>query len=207
MAGALFLFAHHGYIEAMDGQEHETSDEALMLRYRDGNAAAFEALYARHKGPLYRFMLRGSESKAVAEELFQDVWIRVIDARHRYETRAKFTTWLYRIAHNRLVDHYRRQGKWQPYADDGENETAIDCAVGDAQLEPENRTELNRLIQRLLDCLAQLPPPQRQVFLLKEEAGLALEAIAESIGSNKEAVKSRMRYAIRKLRHCMGGAA
>jgi len=176
-----------------------------MLQYRDGDAAAFEQLYARHKGGLYRFMLRGCESKAVAEELFQDVWMRVIDARKRYETHAKFTTWLYRIAHNRLVDHYRRQGKWKPHEADGDDAEAIDCAMGDAGLQPENRTELNRLMQRLLDCLAQLPPPQRQVFLLREEAGLALEAIAESIGSNKEAVKSRMRYAIRKLRQCMGG--
>jgi len=190
----------------MGGFDSEQGDEALMLRYRAGDAAAFEALYARHKGSLYRFMLRGSESKAVAEELFQDVWMRVIDARNRYEASAKFTTWLYRIAHNRLTDHYRRQSKWQPYEGEIAEEEAGDCAIGEA-LQPENRAELNRLMQRLLECLAQLPPPQRQVFLLKEEAGLALEAIAESIGSNREAVKSRLRYAIRKLRQCMGGAA
>ena len=85
----------------------ETSDEALMLEYRDGNADAFEALYARHKGGLFRYCLRHCRERGAAEETFQDVWIRVIGARQRYEPRAKFTTWLYRIAHNRVIDHYR----------------------------------------------------------------------------------------------------
>src|SRR5919206_4230632 len=88
----------------------EAADEELMLAYRDGNAAAFETLYARHRARLYRFVLRSVKSRALGEELFQEIWIRVIEARSRYAPQARFTTWLYTIAHNHLVDHWRKRG-------------------------------------------------------------------------------------------------
>src|SRR5258706_8285412 len=83
------------------------SDEELMLAYAGGDAGAFEALYAKHKGALFRFVLRSMKARGEAEEVFQDVWMRVIEARTRYTPTAKFTTWLYTIAHHRLVDHWR----------------------------------------------------------------------------------------------------
>jgi len=180
----------------------DPTDESLMLSYKDGDSRAFEQLYLRHKGGLYRYILRSCESKATTEELFQDVWMRVINARNNYQTTALFTTWLYRIASNRLTDHYRKHGKWDQYIDqhDENDET---CAIATAYEQPEHQTDINQQIQRLLTCLEQLPALQRQVFLLKEEAGLKLEEIAKTIESSKEAVKSRMRYAISRLRHCM----
>jgi RNA polymerase sigma-70 factor (ECF subfamily) len=183
------------------GFVNEPGDEELMLRYKDGNADAFVILYNRHKAPLYRYMLRSCESKAVAEELYQDVWAGVIKARSRYTATAKFTTWLYNIASNRLIDYYRKQGKWDEHLveDDGEA-----CAVAAPFEQPEAQADINQQMQRLFYCLEQLPPPQRQVFLLKEEAGLTLQVIAVSIGINLEAAKSRMRYALGKLRLCMG---
>src|SRR3954466_8071984 len=88
----------------------EAPDEELMLAYRDGNPGAFETLYARHRGRLYRFVLRSVKSRAVGEELFQEIWLRVIEARGHYTPQARFTTWLYTIAHNHLVDHWRKRG-------------------------------------------------------------------------------------------------
>src|SRR5437016_3822523 len=88
----------------------EAPDEQLMLAYRDGDAAAFETLYARHRARLYRFVLRSVKSRAIGEELFQEIWMRVIEARLRYKPQARFTTWLYTIAHNHLVDHWRKRG-------------------------------------------------------------------------------------------------
>ena len=81
-----------------------------MLAYADGDSGAFEALYGRHKGGLFRFVLRSVKARGEAEELFQDIWMRVIEARMRYQPKAKFTTWLYTIAHHRLVDHWRARG-------------------------------------------------------------------------------------------------
>ena len=90
--------------------DNAAPDEELMTRYRDGDARAFEVLYTRHKGPLYRYLLRQCGAAALAEELFQDVWMNLIRTRERYEARAKFTTWLYTLAHHRVIDHHRRQG-------------------------------------------------------------------------------------------------
>jgi RNA polymerase sigma-70 factor, ECF subfamily len=187
--------------------EPSDTDEALMLRYRDGDARAFELLYARHKGPLYRYCVRLVRPAAVAEELFQDVWTNVIRARERYEVRAKFTTWLYRLAHNRMIDHYRRISTGVPLSDDEAAQDALDGTPAEAFREPDNEFEQRRLGQRLVEALATLPEPQREAFLLREEGGMSLEEIAETTGVSTEAAKSRLRYALVKLRTALAAHA
>lgn len=80
-----------------------------MLAYAGGDVRAFEQLYGRHRGPLYRFLMRQLRNAALADELFQDVWQRVIAARASWQPDAAFSTWLFRIAHNQLNDHWRAQ--------------------------------------------------------------------------------------------------
>lgn len=185
--------------------DESASDEQLMLRYRNGEAHAFEQLYARHKGPVYRYLLRQCGVAALAEELFQDVWLNLIRARERYEVRARFTTWLYRIAHNRLVDHYRRQAAGVPISyDDDPDEPLIEQVADSEMREPDNEFERRRQAQQLLRLLAGLPEAQREAFLLREEGGLSLEEMAAVMEVNVETAKSRLRYALAKLRHGMG---
>lgn len=179
-------------------------DEELMLRYRDGDARAFETLYSRHKGPLYRYFLRLARPAAVAEELFQDVWTNLIRARERYEVRAKFSTWLYRLAHNRLVDHYRRGAAAVPLVDDDPDDPLVEQVADDEMHEPDSEFERRRLAQRLVELLGTLPEVQREAFLLREESGLSLEEIAAVTGVNAETAKSRLRYALAKLRRDLG---
>jgi RNA polymerase sigma-70 factor, ECF subfamily len=179
-------------------------DEALMLRYRDGDVAAFAVLYERHKDSLYRYFLRQTRPTAVAEELFQDVWMNVIRARASYEVRAKFSTWLYRLAHNRLVDHYRRTSTGVPLVHDDDPDDPILEQVADAALhEPDNELERRRLARRLLQALEALPDAQREIFLLREESGMSLEEIAAVLDIKLEAAKSRLRYALAKLRRAL----
>lgn len=183
----------------------DDADETLMLRYRDGDTGAFERLYARHKGSLYRYLLRQCGQPAVAEELFQDVWLKLIAARAGYTVQAKFITWLYRLAHNRLVDYYRASARRVPAS------CADDCpewleAPAPAEEQPENREDRRRQAERLLELLAELPEAQREAVLLKEEAGLSLEEIAQATGTGRETVKSRLRYALARLRRGLGGA-
>lgn len=170
-----------------------------MLQYRDGDATAFDLLYARHKGALFRYCLRHCRERSTAEETFQDVWMRVIGARQRYEPRAKFATWLYRIAHNRVIDRYRSDnpGKFQSL-DDNEDIGVLPAA--DRNDEPDRRLASDQQAARLRTLLAGLPAEQRDVFLLHEEAGLGLDAIAEVSGVGRETAKSRLRYALSKLR-------
>ncbi|HZQ72899.1 MAG TPA: sigma-70 family RNA polymerase sigma factor [Burkholderiales bacterium] len=172
----------------------EAADEALMAAYSGGDAAAFDVLYARHRGALFRFVLRAVKSRALAEELYQDVWIRVIEARHGYAPTARFATWLYTIAHHRLVDHWRRHELVLA----GE-EQAAELAAGPAS-DPARRAEAREALERFARALEALPHAQREAFLLHQEAGLTALEIAAVTGSETEAVKSRLRYAVAKLK-------
>ena len=170
----------------------EASDEQLMIAYRDGDPGAFETLYARHKGRLFRFVLRALKERAEAEELFQQVWMRMIEARGRYAPQARFTTWLYTIAHHRLVDHWRKKGLAL--------ESLDDAAVADPRPDPARQAEGRESLARFVAALEALPPAQREAFVLREEAGLTLAEIAAATASSEEAAKSRLRYAVAKLK-------
>lgn len=177
-------------------------DEQLMLAYRDGDAGAFEELYRRHKGGLYRFVLRSVRERALAEELYQEIWMRVIEARGRYEVQAKFGTWLYSIAHNRLVDHWRRKGL-KLVALDGGDDGVFEPAGAPAD-EPERIAEAKQGLARFARALEALPPAQREAFLLHHEAGMGVPEIARATGANEEAAKSRLRYAVARLKEALG---
>ena len=163
-----------------------------MLAYGRGDAKAFQTLYTRHRGALYRFVLRAVRQRASAEELFQEVWIRVIESRSRYAPQARFTTWLYTIAHNLLVDHWRRKGLTLVQLDAEPGVAASD--------NPARQAEVRQSLARLLHALEALPAAQREAFLLHEEAGLTVAEIAAATGTGEEAAKSRLRYATAKLK-------
>jgi RNA polymerase sigma factor (sigma-70 family) len=177
-------------------------DEQWMLAYGAGDAGAFERLYARHKGPVYRYILRSVKGAGEADELFQDVWMRVIESRARYTPQAKFTTWLYTIAHHRLVDHWRAKGLTLVSLDDEEG-GAAEPAAGEA-FEPGRIAAGRQALARLAAGIEALPLVQREAFLLFHESGLSIADIAAATGSNEEAAKSRLRYAMNKLREAIG---
>src|SRR5258706_15935580 len=154
----------------------EGADEQLMLTYREGGAAAFEELYRRHKGALYRFVLRSVRERSLAEELFQEIWMRVIEARSRYEPQAKFTTWLYTIAHNRIVDHWRKKGL-QLVSLETESEFS-----GNPGFEPQGILEAKQGLARFAQALEALPPAQREAFLMHHEAEMSVAEIARATG-------------------------
>jgi RNA polymerase sigma-70 factor, ECF subfamily len=182
------------------------SDEDLMLAYAAGDASAFDSLYARHKGGVYRYLLRQCRQAGVADELFQDVWMNLIRARASYAPTAKFTTWLYRLAHNRLIDHYRASGHLTLVSADDEAHEELVASIPAARSdEPQRRAENRELGERLRTALAALPPAQRDAFLLQQEGGLSLAEIAELTGAGAETVKSRLRYAVDKLRAELSG--
>ena len=182
----------------------EPTDEASMLAYAGGDAAAFDRLYHRHKGGVYRYLLRQCKAPAIADELFQDIWMNVIRVRASYQPTARFTTWLYTLAHNRLVDHWRANGHVTLVSADDEGDEAtrdaVDALTAARGDEPAVRTEARALGARLTAALAGLPAAQRDAFLLQQEGGLSLADIATLTGVGSETVKSRLRYAVAKLR-------
>jgi len=169
-------------------------DSALMLRYADGDVAAFEVLYRRHNDALYRYLFRLCRHRDSAEDVFQEVWGKIIQSRDRYRPTAKFTTFLYRVAHNCFIDHIRRNKRHT-------NSVDIDPdSHRDPGEQPEMLVEKGLARQRLNSALRDLPDEQRDVFLLREEADLSLDQIAAITGTNRETAKSRLRYAVNKLR-------
>jgi RNA polymerase sigma-70 factor (ECF subfamily) len=181
----------------------EVDDGTLMLRYRKGDLRAFEMLYARHKGPLYRYLQRLCRSPDTANDLFQEVWSKVIASRERYEVRAQFNTFLFRIAHNCAMDHFRRVASSQAKATHD-----IEAVAEELPASPLERPEIQASDAQVRDdfarALAALPTEQRDAFVLYEESGLSLEEIGKLSGVSMETAKSRLRYAVAKLRVALG---
>ena len=173
----------------------ERSDEQLMKSYAGGNMEAFELLYQRYRAPLYRYLLRLAGDPATANDLYQGTWEKVIKARTRYKPKAPFRAWLYRIAHNHAMDLFRRS---KPISDEVPEELASPAAEPDEQLAGESRQ------QDLQMAIQELPPEQRDTVMLKLESGLDLKTIAEITDVNPETAKSRLRYAVKRLKQSLG---
>ena len=182
----------------------EVEDGELMLRYASGDLRAFEALYGRHRSALYRYLAGHTRDPEVANDIFQEVWSRVISSRSRYVPRAKFSTFLYRIAHNCFIDHCRRASARHDRAnvsnEDFDLEKALPAPLADL---PDARAEHAQTLTRYRSALAALPADQRDTFLLYEESGLTLEEIGSITGVSMETAKSRLRYALSKLRNAL----
>lgn len=179
----------------------ETADNDLMLAYIAGDAVAFEQLYARYKKPLYQFMMNSCTNEALAKELYQDVWMRVVKARESYQLSSPFHAWLFKIARNLLVDHYRQISRAPTTnAAEWDDQLSPVSAIGAAALTPDELACLTQRTDVLYTALKKLPPNQREVVLLRHIAGLSIKEVAELIDEGAETVKSRMRYAIGKLR-------
>ncbi|MCX2543218.1 RNA polymerase sigma factor [Pseudomonas sp. COW5] len=187
------MFANADSLEA-------SSDESLLARYREGDGKAFEILYARHRQSLYRFLLGLSGKPELAEEVYQETWLSLIRSASQPQGRATFRTWLFQIARNRLIDHWRKNGAHQSLHDSYDEQTH---AVSDDASDPEQLLSLSRDSLRLDSALQTLPADQREVFLLRAHGDLDLAQIASLTETPLETVKSRLRYAQQKLRRLL----
>lgn len=171
------------------------TDEALMQAYAKGDIAAFERLYARYRGPLYRYILRHVGDAATANDLYQGSWEKIIRARASYTASAPLRAWIYRIAHNHVADHFRRSRPMQELSPETQrsNNPGPEQALADQQE-----------AAGLAAAVRALPAEQRDALLLKIEAGLNLAAIARVTGVNEETAKSRLRYAVARLKRSLG---
>jgi RNA polymerase sigma-70 factor (ECF subfamily) len=189
----------------------DSSDEQLLAAYRGGDVRAFERLLARHEKPIWSFLRRFVRDAEAAEDLLQEVFLRVVrDAQESgpaWKGEAKFSTWLYTIARNLCIDRARRtavRGSGSPSIDgasDGEGETTTlherIAAPGPSTDALVARRQAARRIDR---AVAELPDDQREVFLMREVMELPFAEIASVVGVSEPTVKSRMRYALEKLR-------
>jgi RNA polymerase sigma-70 factor (ECF subfamily) len=186
----------------------DDTDEDLMLRYRDGDVRAFEVLLTRHRKPVYNFILRFVLDPAQAEDLLQETFLRVIKGSESYERQAKFTTWLYTIARNLCVDasrrgkHRRAQSLDAPLDDEEGSATLLD-RVSDPKGQVDRAVIGKQLGERIQVAIDSLVEEQREVFVLREVLDLPFKEIASIVGCPENTVKSRMRYALEKLREAL----
>ena len=175
----------------------EVTDEELMQSYGAGDAGAFERVYKRHKGPLYRYLLRQIGHIESVEEVYQDVWMQLIRHRNNYRPNAKFKTYLFHIAHNKLIDFYRSKNRGIPVS---YTNPVLEQQHDDPKQGPMHSAARKQMVDQLLSVLNNIPEAQREAWLLKEEGGLTASEIADATGVSVEAAKSRLRYAVGKLR-------
>jgi RNA polymerase sigma-70 factor (ECF subfamily) len=193
------------------------TDEALMLAYGKGQASAFDSLYQKHKQLVFRFFFKQGLSLAIAEELCHDTWLKLINAREKYQPQALFRTYLFTIARNTLLDHYKKKST-QNEVNYANNDTDNDSSNSEINSESSAENNQNKLAEKISTpslCeqqqkeqlhralslnIAALPIEQREVFLLKQESGFSLEQIAQITAQHQEKVKSSWRYALQRLR-------
>lgn len=191
------LYSNESAPQGGDGTAQE-SDERLMSQFAAGDAHAFESLYRRYRNGLFRFIVRQVSSDAVAEELFQDVWLKIINARDSYRVEAKFSTYIFTIARRRIIDHYRGQQR---------KPVELDSDIAGRTIDPESQTgeaaEHLQHLERFARALNGLPDEQREAFLLHIEGGMDIDQIAAVMQVKREAAKSRLRYAVNKLKQAL----
>ncbi len=185
------------------------TDEQLLHSYQKGDAEAFNKLYSRYKKAIYHYFFRQVSVMGVADELHQDVWLRIIKSSSAFNQQSSFKTWLYKIAHNRLIDYYRSAGRQPLYLvqnnlaeDDCEADKKRETSISQTS-EPDAVLQEQQISKTLLSAIDSLPEEQKEVFLLHEKSGLTLQEIAEISGNSFESTKSRLRYAVKKLRQHM----
>jgi len=179
------------------------TDESLMLRYRDGDYAAFETLYHRHSRGLYRFISWQAPRSDWADEIAQDAWMRLHHARETYQPQASFKTLLYQIARNRLIDMLRQQ---RPVLaselngdDDGDTFSHLADRAGHEEA-PEAGIASRQRSEALHRAISQLPAEQKEALVLHQFSEMTLAEIAQLTGAKEETVKGRLRYAMQKLK-------
>jgi RNA polymerase sigma-70 factor (ECF subfamily) len=184
----------------------DDSDAALLAGFAAGDAGAFARLYERHERPVFRFLRRSLGDDAQAEDLMQEVWLAVIRNAAAYEPRARFTTWLYGIARNKLIDHWRSKRDTVSLDQEAANDDApalVDSLAAAADREPQVQAMSREQAAAFVAAVEQLPALQREAFLLHAEGGLTVEEVAQAAGVGRETAKSRLRYAMTRLRAAM----
>ena len=178
------------------------SDEELMLRFGRGDVAAFELLYRRHELRVFRYLHRNVRNHATANDLMQDVWFAVARSAARYEPTARFTTWLFTVAHNRMVD-WLRAARPHVRLDDPDEAAAVAEFTADTRPGPLASAQAAEHADSLIAAVGQLPPAQQQAFLLQVEGDLSVGEIAHLTGASFETTKSRLRYARTRLKQLL----
>ena len=170
------------------------SDQSLMAAVREGDVGQLGVLFERHSGHLYNYLFRLTGNRHLSEDLVQEVFVRMLKYRHTYRGESQFTTWMFQIARNARVDHFRRSPREETSLEDdkGHHVSLLPTPVQRAEAEEEMRI--------LQDALDRLAPEKRELLLLRGFEGMKIEEIAKVMSCSVNTIKGRALRAIRELR-------
>jgi len=194
----------------MTAVQGEATDEMLMVRYQRGDRGAFAELVRRYQGSVYNLAFRQLHQGPLAEDVTQDVFLRIVQRAAEFKHEARFSTWLFTIARNLCIDQQRRQAHRQhPSLDHPAAGAPGGAPLGEHVADPRPAAATDRaaarseVALRIVEAVDHLPDEQREVFLLRELASLPFREIAEITGVGENTVKSRMRYALDRLQEAL----
>jgi RNA polymerase sigma-70 factor (ECF subfamily) len=186
------------------------SDEVLMMQFQGGDRSAFTVLVRRHKIPIFNFILRQVRAKSTAEDLTQDVFVRVVKNAATFKHEARFTTWVYSIARNLCIDHLRKMSlRRHPSLDQATGKDKDGPTLGERVADEHHSAAADRqavsadIGARIVVAVDKLPNEQREVFLLRQLGKVPFKEIAKMTGVPENTVKSRMRYALERLQDAL----
>ena len=198
---SLILMAMRRLIQ---GRHSEMRDEELMERYREGDIDAFEVLLTRHEKKVYGFLYRKLGDRQKANDVLQEVFLRVIRSARQYRKQARFTTWLYTIARNLAVDELRRMSHRRHRSLnaplDGSGRTSLEDRLPGPSDDGFTKADGSEIKTRINEAVNELSEAQREVFVMRQLMNLSFKDIAAIIGISENTAKSRMRYALDNLR-------
>jgi RNA polymerase sigma-70 factor (ECF subfamily) len=189
----------------------DSDDAELMRRFQRGDARAFELLLARHRRGIYNYCLRTLSDRTAAEDATQEVFLRLVKAAATWERQAKVSTWLYTLARNHCIDllrrakHRKTDSLDRPFNGE-EGVPVVEMTVDREGISPERGADAAQVRPLLQSALAALPAEQRDVFVMREHAGMGFKEIGDVLGVSENTAKSRMRYALEHLRHALARA-
>lgn len=200
-----------GLLEGLQPENHHAAvgfaqmdDAAIMLQLRAGNMAGFDFLIQKYRKPIIRFMYRMVHNQAVAEELAQEVFLRIYRSRETYRAEARFSTWLYRIATNLGVNHARdtrhERAASTVYLDETDPETGTTPDVADAEPGVEAKMLRRERMEAIRQHVMALPERQRMAVLMHKYEGMDYKQIGEVLKLSESATKSLLFRAYQTLR-------
>ena len=178
-------------------------DEALVAQFQAGRPDAFDDLMKRYKGQIYAYLLRSVKNYEDAEELTIEVFFKAYRALDTWKPQARFSTWLYKIAHNLSIDFHRSKSRRPTYSLDDEELSLNEPIAVDLWSNPEwdvEEKDRHRVIREAID---QLSPKQKAVFMLNRYQGLQIKEITEVLGMAEGTVKIHLHRAVRKLQNLL----
>lgn len=181
------------------------TDEALIKGFLSGAVGNIDILIDRHKNRVYSYIMLNVKNRDLADDIFQETFVKVIHSlkKGQYTDNGRFSSWLLRISHNLIIDHFRRQKTNQTVSSDEKEYLVAGNSLQHAEKSVEDQLAYDQVLKEVAQLMELLPPLQREVVFMRHYQGLSFKEIADETNVSINTALGRMRYAILNMRRLM----